>query len=108
AGPGVAGIAYMLDGGTYNDPFNALNLPFPLPDALQEFKVETSALPAQYGYHSAGAVNAVTKSGTNAFHGDGFEFVRNTYFNARDAFALVGDGLKRNQFGGTIGGPIKK
>ena len=108
AGPGVAGISYMLDGGTHNDPFNSLNLPFPFPDALQEFKVETSALPAQYGYHSAGAVNAVTKSGTNEYHGDAFEFVRNTIFNGRDYLATVGDGVKRNQFGGTIGGPIRK
>ena len=108
AGPGVSGISYMLDGGTHNDPFNSLNLPFPFPDTLQEFKVETSALPAQYGYHSAGAVNAVTKSGTNEYHGDAFEFVRNTRFNGRDYLAAVGDGVKRNQFGGTIGGPIKK
>ena len=108
AGPGVSGITYLLDGGTHNDPFNSLNLPFPFPDALQEFKVETSALPAQYGYHSAGAVNAVTISGTNEYHGDAFEFVRNTDFNGRDFLALKGDGVKRNQFGGTIGGPIKK
>jgi hypothetical protein len=108
AGPGVSGITYLLDGGTHNDPFNSLNLPFPFPDTLQEFKVETSALPAQYGYHSAGAVNAVTKSGTNEFHGDAFEFVRNTDFNGRDFLALKGDGVKRNQFGGTIGGPIRK
>jgi hypothetical protein len=108
AGPGVSGISYMLDGGTHNDPFNALNLPFPFPDALQEFKVETSALPAQYGYHSQGAVNAVTKSGTNEYHGDAFWFVRNTIFNGRDYLAATGDGIKRNQFGGTIGGPIKK
>jgi len=108
AGPGVSGITYLLDGGTHNDPFNSLNLPFPFPDTLQEFKVETSALPAQYGYHSAGAVNAVTKSGTNEFHGDAFEFVRNTDFNGRDFLALKGDGVKRNQFGGTVGGPIKK
>jgi hypothetical protein len=108
AGPGVSGITYLLDGGTHNDPFNSLNLPFPFPDALQEFKVETSALPAQYGYHSAGAVNAVTISGTNELHGDAFEFVRNTDFNGRDFLALKGDGVKRNQFGGTLGGPIKK
>jgi Carboxypeptidase regulatory-like domain/TonB dependent receptor len=108
AGPGVSGISYMLDGGTHNDPFNSLNLPFPFPDTLQEFKVETSALPAQYGYHSAGAVNAVTKSGTNEIHGDAFEFVRNTDFNGRDFLATTGDGVKRNQFGGTIGGPIRK
>src|SRR6202011_5301548 len=102
------GITYLLDGASHQDPYNSASLPLPFPDALQEFKVETSALPAQYGYHSEGAVNAVTKSGTNAFHGDAFEFVRNTYFNARDFFATTGDGLKRNQFGGTIGGPIRK
>ena len=78
----------------------------PFPDALQEFKIETSGLAAQYGFHSSGAVNAVTKSGTNQFHGDLFEFVRNGSLNARNAFAVDNDGLKRNQFGGTIGGPI--
>jgi hypothetical protein len=102
------GLTYLLDGGTYNDPYNNLSLPFPFPDALQEFKVETSSVPAQYGQHSAGAVNVVTKSGSNQFHGDLFEFVRNKVFNARNAFALTRDGLKRNQFGGTLGGPIAK
>src|SRR5205823_11722419 len=102
------GSTYLLDGGTHNDPYNNLNLPFPFPDALQEFKVETSALPAQYGQHSAGAVNAVTKSGTNTMHGDLFEFVRNGSLNARNAFALSRDSLKRNQFGGTVGGPVVK
>ena len=106
AGGGLSGLTYLLDGGTHNDPFNNLNLPLPFPDALQEFKVETSALPAQYGHHSAGAVNSITKSGGNQFHGDAFEFVRNGSFNARDTFALSRDSLKRNQFGGTIGGPI--
>ncbi len=102
------GTTYLLDGGTHNDVFNNLNLPLPFPDAIQEFKVETSALPAEYGQHSAGAVNVVSKSGSNEFHGDAFEFVRNGYFNARDFFAPVNDNLKRNQFGGTLGGPIKK
>ena len=101
-------LTYMLDGGTHNDPYSNANLPLPFPDALQEFKVETSAVPAQYGQHSAGAVNGVTKSGTNAFHGDLFEFVRNKIFNARNAFATTRDGLKRNQFGGVVGGPIIK
>ena len=100
------GLTYLLDGGTHNDPFNNLNFPLPFPDALQEFKVETSAAPAQYGEHSAGAVNLVTKSGTNEFHGNLFEFVRNDVFNARPAFAVAKDGLKRNQFGGTLGGPV--
>src|SRR5437773_4314879 len=101
-------LTYMLDGGTHNDPYSNANLPLPFPDALQEFKVETSAVPAQYGQHSAGAVNGVTKSGTNAFHGDLFEFVRNKVFNARNALATTRDGLKRNQFGGVVGGPIVK
>ncbi len=100
------GLNYVLDGGTHNDPENSLNMPLPFPDALQEFKIETSGVPAQYGHHSAGVINAVTKSGTNSFHGDIFEFVRNGSMNARNAYALTNDGLKRNQFGGVIGGPI--
>src|SRR3974390_3172019 len=62
------GVGYQLDGAMYQDPYNNLSLPLPFPDALQEFKVETSALPAQYGFHAAAAVNAVTKSRNNAFH----------------------------------------
>jgi Carboxypeptidase regulatory-like domain/TonB dependent receptor len=111
----LTGTTYLMDGGTHNDPFNNLNLPLPFPDAVQEFKVQTSALPAEYGQHSGGAVNVVTKSGGNQFHGDAFEFVRNNYFNAHDYFTTsklhpngVSDGLKRNQFGGTLGGPIKQ
>jgi hypothetical protein len=106
AGGMQAGLTYNLDGGNHNDPYNNLNLPLPFPDALQEFKVETSGLAAQYGFHSSGAVNAVTKSGTNNFHGSVFEFLRNGSLNARNAFDVRNDGLKRNQFGGTIGGPI--
>jgi Carboxypeptidase regulatory-like domain/TonB dependent receptor-like, beta-barrel len=108
AGGRNEGLTYQLDGGNHNDPFNNLNLPLPFPDALQEFKVETSSLTAQYGLHSAGSVRAVTKSGTNELHGDLFEFVRNKVFNARNAFARERDGLKRNQFGGVVGGPILK
>ncbi|MGB6946813.1 MAG: TonB-dependent receptor [Bryobacteraceae bacterium] len=107
-GGGVGTVSYFLDGGTHNDPLSNQNLPLPFPDAVQEFKVETNSLPAQYGYHSAGAVNVITKSGSNQFHGDAFEFVRNYLFNARNRFQPVRDSLKRNQFGGTIGGPIVK
>ena len=102
------GVTYTLDGAAHNDPFNNLNLPLPFPDALQEFKVETGAVQAQFGQHSAGAVNAVTKSGTNQFHGSLFEFVRNQIFNARNAFNGTRDALKRNQFGGVLGGPIRQ
>src|SRR5215831_5071697 len=108
AGGQGSGLSYLLDGSNYQDPYNNLSLPLPFPDALQEFKVETSALPAQYGFHAAAAVNAVTKSGTNQFHGDLFEFIRNGDFNARDFFATSRDTLKRNQYGGVLGGPIKK
>src|SRR5438128_906438 len=108
AGGMQAGVTYNLDGGNHNDPYNNLNLPLPFPDAMQEFKVETSGLAAQYGFHSSGAVNAVTKSGTNEFHGSAFEFLRNGALNARNAFDINNDGLKRNQFGGTFGGPILK
>jgi Carboxypeptidase regulatory-like domain/TonB dependent receptor len=102
------GLMYLLDGASHNDPINGLDLPLPFPDALQEFKLETSSLSAQYGQHSAGAVNSVTKSGTNEFHGDAFEFFRNGDLNARNFFAVVPDQLKRNQFGGTLGGRIIK
>jgi len=102
------GNTYLLDGANHNDVMNNLNLPLPFPDALQEFKVETSALPAQYGLHSGAAINAVTKSGTNQFHGDLFEFLRNGDLNARNFFASSRDTLKRNQWGGTVGGPVKK
>lgn len=102
------GLTYLLDGASHNDPINGLNLALPFPDALQEFKLETSSLSAQYGQHSSGAVNAVIKSGTNQFHGDLFEFFRNGDLNARNFFAVVPDNLKRNQFGGTVGGPILK
>ena len=105
--------AYTLDGATHNDPFNGSSMPLPFPEALQEFKVETSALPAQYGHHSAAAVNAVTKSGTNTISGTLFEFYRDDALNATDPFAPIGpdgkrrkDGLNRNQFGGAIGGPL--
>ncbi len=107
------GVAYMLDGATHNNPQNNANLPMPFPDALQEFSVATSGLSAQNGVHSGASVNAVTRSGTNAFHGNAFEFARDRRFNATDPFALIGpdgkrvdDGLNRNQFGGTLGGPI--
>ena len=106
AGGQLSGIGYFLDGTAYNNLFDAVNLPFPFPDALQEFKVETSTLTAQNGTHSAAAVSAVVKSGTNQYHGDVFEFLRNAEMNARNFKALRRDTLKRNQYGGTFGGPV--
>src|SRR5205085_7689219 len=101
AGGAPDSVSYSLDGVIHQDPYNNLSLPLPFPDALQEFKVETSAIPAQYGFHATATVTAITKSGTNQLHGDLFEFVRNGDLNARDFFAVKRDTLKRNQWGGT-------
>ena len=108
AGGQANGIEYLLDGADHDDPFSNVNLPLPLPDALQEFSVQTNGLSARYGVHPGATVNFVTKAGTNAFHGDLFEFVRNGQFNARLYGAAAEDTLRRNQFGGTAGGAIKK
>ena len=109
------GVAYLLDGAMHNNPQDNSNMPMPFPDALQEFSVATSGLSAQSGMHSGAAVSAVTRSGTNSYHGNVFEFIRDRRFNATDPFAVVGadgkrkdDGLQRNQFGGTVGGPIAR
>ncbi len=103
-----SGLNYTLDGADHNNPFQGSYLSMPFPDAMQEFKIDTSATGANQGGKSSGSVSLVTKSGTNKIHGDLFEFVRNGVFNARNAFAATRDTLKRNQFGGTVGGPILK
>jgi hypothetical protein len=108
AGGQENGNNYLLDGGDHNDTHSSVNLPFPFPDALQEFSVQTNGVSARYGLHPYAVVNAVTKSGTNQIHGDLFEFVRNGSFNARNFFAPKQDTLRRNQFGGTAGVPIRK
>jgi Carboxypeptidase regulatory-like domain len=97
---------YLLDGGNNVDEMTNVNDPFPFPDALQEFSVQTSNYDAQFGQSAGAVVNIVTKSGTERFHGDLFEFLRNGYFNARPYFATVADNLHRHQFGGTVGGPV--
>src|SRR5678815_2304041 len=90
------------------DNLRNFNLPFPFPDALQEFSVQTSNMTPEHGLSSAGAVNVVTKAGTNKVHGDVFWFVRNTALNASNYFSRQQDNLKRNQAGFTLGGPIWK
>jgi hypothetical protein len=103
-------ISYQLDGGNYVDEYTNVNQPFPFPDALQEFSVQTSNYSAEYGENAGGVVNVVTKSGTNDVHGDAFEFVRNPIFNAQNFFATPAtpDRIKRNQYGGILGGPIRR
>lgn len=105
-GGGPNGVNYQMDGADNNDTYMNTNLPFPNPDAIKEFNVQTGNMSAEYGNAASGVVNIVTKSGTNHFHGDAFEFVRNYKFDARNFFAPTRDSLKRNQFGGTLGGPI--
>ena len=108
AGGQANGTNYFLDGANFMDIRTNVGLPLPYPDALREFKVETSSLTANYGTLPSGAVSAITRSGTNSFHGAAFEFIRNGAVNARNYFATARDTLKRNQFGGQIGGPIFK
>jgi hypothetical protein len=104
---------FMLDGSQNNDHYTNVPNPMPNPDALQEFSVQTNSFSAEFGRQSGGIVNAVTKSGTNEVHGSAFSFVRNKAMNSTPYFGgtrpdgrRADDGLKRNQFGGTLGGPV--
>ncbi len=107
-GAGMAQVNYQLDGAGHNDTYLNVNIPFPNPDSIQEFNLQSSNFTAEYGNAAGGIVNIVTKSGTNEFHGSLFEFLRNGRLNARNFFAPTQDTLKRNQFGGSFGGPIRK
>ena len=114
AGGQQFGVQYLLDGAMHNNWYDGVNLPLPFPDAMQEFRVETSSQNAQNGVKAGGTVSVATKAGTNLFHGDVFEFARHHRFNAKAPFAAVNavtgerasDGLVRNQYGGVLGGPI--
>ena len=98
---------WILDGASHYDFMSGTTLPLAFPDAVQEFKVETSGLEAAHGNSSS--VEIVTRSGTNEFHGDLFEFLRNDAFgSAHEYFGTGASTYKRNQFGGTVGGPILK
>jgi hypothetical protein len=101
-------VSYKLDGASHQDNISNLNATFPNPDALAQFTVETNNFDARYGGSGGAVVNIVTRSGTNAIHGSAFEFLRNGDLNARNFFAPKQDAIKRNQVGGTLGGPIQK
>ena len=101
-------VHFSLDGGANMDNLMNTNLPFPFPDAVEEFSVETSNMSLDQGNSSAGAVNVVTKAGTNKIHGDAFWFIRNTQLNASNFFSRQQDQLKRNQTGFTLGGPLRR
>lgn len=98
---------YRLDGADNNDYMGNTNLPFPFPDAVDQFSVETSVLGAQDGMHTGGMVNVVTRSGTNKFHGSAFEFIRNDVIDSSKFYSKGKDRLHQNEYGGTFGGPIK-
>ena len=99
---------YLLDGATNVDSVNggyALRVPV---DAVSEFRILTLNAPAEYGNTSGATTSMVTKSGSNAIHGDVYEFLRNNAFDARNFFASTTEPLHRNQYGATIGGPLRK
>jgi len=99
---------FSVNGGDANDQF--VNTPAiePVPDAVEEFRVITNTFDAEYGRNSGSVVNVITKSGGNAFHGDLYEYFRNTVLDARGYPDTTKPQLNQNQFGGTFGGPIKK
>ena len=99
---------FSVNGGDANDQF--VNLPTiqPTPDAIEEFRVISNTFDAEYGRNSGAVVNVITKSGTNQWHGDVYEYFRNTVLNAQGFFNTVKPQENQNQFGGTFGGPIKK
>ncbi|MGB9402039.1 MAG: carboxypeptidase regulatory-like domain-containing protein [Candidatus Acidiferrales bacterium] len=101
-------LTFLLDGANNTDFLGNNIVVSPNPDAVEEFKILTNNYDAEYGRTSGGIVNQITKSGTNNFHGDAFEFIRNDALNARDYFANERSPFKRNVFGSTLGGPIKK
>ena len=107
AGGGRQGSTYyLLDGVSNIDTYELLAAPFPNADATQEFRVTSNNYDAHYGFAPGAVVSIETKSGTDKFHGNLFEFLRNSDLNAGDYFTHLVDPLRRNQFGGSVGGPI--
>ena len=105
---GTPMVSFYLDGGINMTGLRNYGNPLPNPDALQEFRVETSDFSAQYGRMSGAVVTAITKSGTNQIHGSLFEFNRNTDLNDTPWNSKFNPPYHRNQFGGVVGGPVKR
>jgi hypothetical protein len=99
--------SFLLDGNLNNNVFRDGGQMSPSPDAVEEFRLITSNYNAEYGRSGGGIVNVITKSGGNQFHGSAYEFLRNSDLNARSFFIQSVSDLKQNQFGGTVGGPVK-
>lgn len=104
--------AFFVDGVPNNGPANNVNGLIPSQDIVQEFKVVTNNVSAQYGNYAGGVVNVTTKSGTNSLHGTAYDYLRNTVLNANNYFAKLNHipkaPLIQNQFGATLGGPIRR
>lgn len=99
------GSNFYLDNAPNNDIYTNIAAPFPDPDAVEEVTMQTGNFDAQYGRSLGGVLSAVTRSGTDRYHGLAFEYLRNSDFDARNYFTGL-DTLRRNQFGGTFGGPL--
>ncbi len=103
-------VTYLLDGGVNNNLLDNSVVVDPNPDTIQEFRILTSNYNAEYGRNAGGVVSVVTKSGTNQLHGTAYDYLRNDALNANSFFnnanRLRKEVLKRNQFGGTVGGPV--
>ncbi|MGA2536999.1 MAG: carboxypeptidase regulatory-like domain-containing protein [Terracidiphilus sp.] len=98
---------FSINGSDAEEDVNAGTAIIPNLDAIAEFRIVTSNFDAEYGEFSGGQINVITKSGENEFHGDGFEFLRNTDLDARNYFSPTRGAFRQNQYGGTVGGPLR-
>jgi hypothetical protein len=100
--------SFMVNGSDVEEDVNMGTAIIPNLDSIAEFRILTNNFDAEYGEYSGGQINVITKSGNNAFHGDVFEFLRNTNLDARNYFSPARGSFDQNQFGGTLGGPVKR
>jgi hypothetical protein len=100
--------SFIVNGSDVEEDVNNGAAVVPNLDAIAEFRILTNSFDAEYGEFSGGQINVITKSGTNALHGDVFEFLRNTNLDARNFFSPTRGAFDQNQFGGTVGGPLRK
>jgi Carboxypeptidase regulatory-like domain len=99
---------FMVNGSDVEEAVNMGAAIIPNLDSIAEFRILSSNFDAEYGGHSGGQINVITKSGSNSYHGSGFEFLRNTDLDARNYFSPSRAAFDQNQFGGTLGGPIRQ
>jgi hypothetical protein len=99
---------FMVNGTDVQEHMNGGTSVIPNLDSIDEFRVLTNNFDPEYGNYNGGMINVITKSGSNAFHGDAFEFLRNTILDSKNAFDSTRGVFRQNQFGGTLGGPIRK